>query len=95
VPAGGIVLSIVAAANRDERKFAEAGEFNIHRERQPHLTFGFGVHNCLGNALARVEGRIALEEVLKRFPDWEVDMSRAKMSPTTMVRGWETLPAFL
>jgi cytochrome P450 len=95
VPAGGIVLSIVAAANRDERKFAEAGEFNIHRERQPHLTFGFGFHNCLGNALARVEGRIALEEVLKRFPDWEVDMSRAKMSPTTMVRGWETLPAFL
>jgi cytochrome P450 len=95
VPAGGIVLSIVAAANRDERKFADAGDFNIHRERQPHLTFGYGFHNCLGNALARVEGRIALEEVLKRFPDWEVDMSRAKMSPTTMVRGWETLPAFL
>jgi cytochrome P450 len=95
VPAGGIVLSLVAAANRDDRKFADAEVFNIHRERLPHLTFGYGFHNCLGNALARVEGRIALEEVLKRFPDWEVDMTRAKMSPTTMVRGWETLPAFL
>jgi cytochrome P450 len=95
VPAGGVVLSIVAAANRDERKFPNPEAFNIHRERLPHLTFGYGFHNCLGNALARVEGRIALEEVLKRFPDWEVDMSRAQMSPTTMVRGWETLPAFL
>jgi cytochrome P450 len=95
VPAGGIVLSLVASGNRDDRKFPDGDVFNIHRDRLPHLTFGYGFHNCLGNALARVEGRIALEEVLKRFPDWEVDMSRARMSPTTMVRGWETLPAYL
>lgn len=93
VPEGGKVLSLVASANRDDSKFPDGDVFNIHRDRQPHLTFGYGFHNCLGNALARVEGRIGLEEVLKRFPDWEVDMSRAKMSSTATVRGWETLPA--
>jgi cytochrome P450 len=95
VPEGGKVLSLVASANRDDKKFPDGDAFNIHRDRQPHLTFGYGFHNCLGNALARVEGRIALEEVLKRFPDWEVDMSRAKMSSTATVRGWETLPAYI
>jgi cytochrome P450 len=43
--------------------------------------------------LARLEGRIALEEILKRFPVWDVDLSRAKLSPTSTVRGWETMPA--
>jgi cytochrome P450 len=95
VPANSIVLALVASANRDDSKFPDGDVFNIHRARHPHLTFGFGFHNCLGNALARVEGRIALEEVLKRFPDWEVDMSRAQMSSTATVRGWETLPAHI
>jgi cytochrome P450 len=94
VPADSIVMAVVAAGNRDEAKFADGETFNIHRSRHPHLTFGYGFHNCLGNALARVEGRIALEEVLKRFPEWQVDMTRAKMSSTATVRGWETLPAF-
>jgi cytochrome P450 len=95
VPANSVVLSLVASANRDESKFIDGDSFNIHRPRHPHLTFGYGFHNCLGNALARVEGRIALEEILKRFPDWEVDMSRAEMSSTATVRGWETLPAYV
>jgi len=95
VPAGSALLAIVSAANRDEAKFPNGEVFDIHRGRQPHLTFGYGFHNCLGNALARVEGRIAFEEVFKRFRDWEVDMSRAKMSSTATVRGWESLPARL
>jgi cytochrome P450 len=95
VPAGSAILAIVSAANRDEAKFPNGEVFDIHRGRQPHLTFGYGFHNCLGNALARVEGRIAFEEVFKRFRDWEVDMSRARMSSTATVRGWETLPARL
>ena len=49
----------------------------------------------MGSALARLEGRIALEEVLDRFPTWEVDVGRAKLAPTSTVRGWETLPAFI
>jgi hypothetical protein len=50
---------------------------------------------CLGSALARPEGRIALEAILKRFPEWEVDLSSATLSPTSTVRGWEAMPAVL
>jgi cytochrome P450 len=95
IPAGVPTLALVAAANRDESKFPDAETFNIHRERHAHLTFGYGFHNCLGNALARVEGRIALEEILDRFPDWEIDTENAKMSSTATVRGWDMLPAFI
>jgi cytochrome P450 len=92
IPAGSAVMGITGSANRDKRKFTDGDAFDIHRERVPHLTFGFGFHNCLGNALARIEGRIALDEVLNRFPEWDVDMSRARLSSTSSVRGWETLP---
>ena len=58
-----------------------------------HLTFGYGIHFCLGAALARLEGRVALDEVLKRFPEWDVDWRQApQLAPTSTVRGWETLP---
>lgn len=94
VPQGSAVLFLVGGANRDPRKFAEPDTFNIHRERVPHLTFGYGFHACLGNALARVEGRVALDELLNRFPEWDVDLDNAHLSSTSTVRGWETLPAY-
>jgi cytochrome P450 len=94
VPAGSALLCLVAAANRDQRKFPDPEKFDINRKRQPHLTFGYGYHNCLGNALARVEGRIALDEILNRFPEWEVDAEAGYLSSTSTVRGWETLPAY-
>jgi cytochrome P450 len=94
MPAGSALLCLVAAANRDERKFPNAERFDINRKRQPHLTFGYGFHNCLGNALARVEGRTALDEILNRFPEWEVDTEAGYLSSTSTVRGWETLPAY-
>jgi hypothetical protein len=94
VPAGSAVCFLVAAGNRDERKFVNAESFDINRERTPHLTFGYGFHACLGNALARVEGRVALDEILNRFPEWDVDLENAQLSSTSTVRGWETLPAF-
>jgi cytochrome P450 len=92
VPAASTMLFLIGAANRDERRFEDAERFDIHRKVGQHLTFGYGIHFCLGAALARLEGRIALDEVLNRFPDWEVDLGSAKLAPTSTVRGWETLP---
>ncbi len=94
VAEGNVMLFLVGSANRDDRRYPDGDRFDIHRTIGQHLTFGFGIHFCLGAALARLEGRIALEEVLKRFPEWDVDYENAKLSPTSTVRGWETLPAF-
>lgn len=92
VPAGSVMLFVVSAANRDERRWPDAERFDIHRNVGPHLAFGYGIHYCLGAALARLEGRIALEELLVRFPEWDVDLERAAIAPTSTVRGFETLP---
>ena len=92
VPEGSVMLFLIASANRDDRRFPDGDRFDIHREPGQLLTFGRGLHFCLGAALARLEGRIVLEELLKRFPSWEVDMSRAALSPTSTVRGWDSLP---
>ncbi len=92
VPAGSTMLLLTASANRDERQHRDPDRFDIHRKEKQHLAFGFGVHFCLGSSLARLEGRLALEEVLKRFPDWELDMSRAVQAHTSTVRGWSSLP---
>ena len=94
VPEGSAMMLLIGAANRDHRQFAPDGDvFDIHRESKPHLAFSVGTHFCMGSALARLEGRVALEEILKRFPEWEVDLSQAKRSPTSTVRGWESMPA--
>jgi len=92
VPEGSIMLLLPGSANRDDRRFADGDRFDIHREMGQPLTFGYGIHFCLGAALARLEGRLALDEVLDRFPVWEVDRDRARIAPTSTVRGWETLP---
>lgn len=96
VPAGATMLFLVGGANRDHRQFPPDGDvFDIHRKTRSHLALGAGAHYCLGAALARLEGRIAIEETLTRFPTWDVDLSRARMSTTSTVRGWETMPAIL
>ncbi len=92
VPAGSVVLLINASANRDDRKFPDGDSFDIHRKIDHHLSFGYGIHFCLGAALARLEGRVALDEVLQRFPTWGVDWDRAVQARTSTGRGWETLP---
>jgi cytochrome P450 len=94
VPEGSILMLLPASANHDDRRFPNGDAFDIHRDEGKPLTFGYGIHLCLGAALARLEGRVALEEVLKRFPTWEVDTDRARLAPTSTVRGWETLPVF-
>jgi cytochrome P450 len=92
VRAGSVVLLLTGSANRDERRYPDADRFDIHRLMGGHVAFGYGVHFCLGAALARLEGRIALEEVLRRFPEWEVDWDRAVQAHTSTVRGWQSLP---
>jgi cytochrome P450 len=89
---GNVVLLLTAAANRDERKFSDPDRFDVRRKIERHVTFGYGVHFCLGASLARLEGQIALDEVLKRFPTWDVDYDKAIQARTSTVRGWETLP---
>jgi cytochrome P450 len=92
VPAGSVMMFLTGSANRDDRRFPGGDRFDVRREVGAHLAFGYGIHFCLGAALARLEGRIALEEVLRRFQEWDVDYDNIKMATTTTVRGWETLP---
>jgi cytochrome P450 len=92
VTAGNVMLLLTASANRDERRFPDADRFDIRREIGHHLTFGYGIHFCLGAALARLEGRVAMDEVLNRFPTWEVDWDMAVQTRTSTVRGWDSLP---
>ncbi|HEX4864913.1 MAG TPA: cytochrome P450, partial [Acidimicrobiales bacterium] len=95
VPQGSIMLLLNASGNRDERRFEDPDRFDIHRRIGHHLSFGYGIHFCLGAALARLEGRIALDEVLNRFPEWEVDWDNAVQARTSTVRGWEKLPVIV
>jgi cytochrome P450 len=92
VPEGSIMLMVNGSGNRDERHFVDADRFDIHRDIDHHLSFGYGLHFCLGAALARLEGRVALEEVLQRWPEWDVDWDNALQAHTPTVRGWERLP---
>jgi cytochrome P450 len=94
VPEGSIMVIINGSGNRDERHFPDADRFDIHRHIDHHLSFGYGLHFCLGAALARLEGRVALDEVLKRWTDWDVDWDNAEQAHTPNVRGWERLPVF-
>jgi cytochrome P450 len=92
VPAGASLLLLNGSANRDERHFPDADRFDVRRRIDRHLSFGYGAHFCIGAALARLEGQIALREVLKRYPTWEVDYDRAEMVHTTTVRGYAQVP---
>ncbi len=94
VPRGSAILALVGAANRDERQFGpDAESFDVTRAPRQHLTFGVGLHYCLGNALTRIEGCVALDEIINRFPDWDIDLDEAVFSSASVVRGWDSMPA--
>lgn len=95
IPAGSAILLLLAAANRDHRRYPGPDTYDIRREGIAHLTFGYGLHYCLGASLARLEGRVALDELLNRFPEWDVDYDGMRLAPTSTVRGWERLPVVL
>lgn len=88
---GSVMLLLNGSANRDERHFPDGERFDIHRTGA-HLSFGQGLHFCMGSALARMQAQVALQEVVKRWPDWTVDYGNAAMAHTTSVRGWAKLP---
>ena len=92
LPKDSKVLLLTGSAGRDERKYPEAHRFDIHRSFDHHVSFGYGIHFCLGAALARMEGRIGIEESLARFPDWAVDRDRSVRLHTSTVRGWSSVP---
>jgi cytochrome P450 len=92
VPAGNPILLSMASANRDPRRFENPDVYDIYRKDVQHLTFGYGLHFCLGSHLARLEGRVALDELLNRWPEWDVDYSGIRLAPTSTVRGWERMP---
>lgn len=96
LPAGSTILMLVGAANHDDRVFADPDRFDIHRDRtRSHLAFGAGIHTCIGNVLARLEGRVVFEELLKRVPEWDIDLANAELLSTSTVRGWDRLPAYV
>jgi cytochrome P450 len=89
---GEKVLLLIGSANRDERVFAEPDRFDLHRDTSESLAFGKGIHFCLGAALARLEGRVSLEELMRRLPDFRVDASGCRRVHSTNVRGFSALP---
>ena len=92
IPEDVRVLLLTGAAHRDERQFEDPDRFDIHRKLDRTVHFGAGHHFCLGKTLARQECRVAFEELLARFPDYEVDESRLEWSHNNNVRGYAKVP---
>ena len=92
VPQGARVLLLTGAACRDEREFPEADRFDVSRPIAIQLALGHGVHKCLGAALARLEGRVALEALLARIPEWSIDEARCERVHMTSVMGFASVP---
>jgi cytochrome P450 len=95
VPAGSKVLLLNGSANRDRREFDEPDRLDVRREFRRHLSFGHGAHFCLGAALARLEGQLALTGLISRFPRWDVDESALVRVQTSTVRGFSSVPIAL
>ncbi len=92
IPAGSRVLLLIGSANRDPAVFDEPDRFDVRRQQRDMLSFGHGAHFCLGASLARLEARVSLEELWRRFPDFEVDTENAARVHSVNVRGFSSLP---
>jgi cytochrome P450 family 130 len=93
IPAGAKVMLLYGSANRDESEFGDtAGSLDVERRPRRIVSFGYGPHHCLGAVVARLQGRIALEELLARFPDFSVDAEQGEFAPGHFVRRYESLP---
>ena len=93
IPAGEKVMLISGSALRDERAYADPDRFDVTRQADPStLFFGFGIHRCIGAHLARLEIKLATEELLARWPDFAADGDRAVRVVSSNVRGVQHLP---
>jgi cytochrome P450 len=92
IPKGAQTVLVFGSANRDERQFPDPDRFDIHRKVGRHLGFGWGIHVCLGAPLARLEMRVAFEELLPRLGNYEVDLAHAHHVHSPIVRGYQVLP---
>src|SRR5262249_23489960 len=94
IPRGEMVFAVIASANRDERHFTNPDSLDITREPNKHLSFGQGSHFCLGAALARLEGQIAISTLLRRFPNLRLAVApnTLRWRPVLLLRGLEALP---
>jgi cytochrome P450 len=92
VPKGHSVVCLIGAANRDPAQFERPGAFDITRNDDRHLAFGFGIHYCLGAPLARIEGQIALSTDARRFPDLHLLSDEVEYKPNIVLRGLAALP---
>jgi cytochrome P450 len=98
IPEGSAIVIVTAATGRDQRQFPDPDPdtFDVERHIERHLSFGFGVHVCLGASLARLEARIVIEEMLKRFPEWDVKWDETEIVHTgSSIRGYSKLPITL
>jgi cytochrome P450 len=95
IPKDSRVLLLTGSAGRDERAFVDPDRFDARRDSKHHLSFGYGAHFCIGAALARLEGRIAIGETLRRFPVWEIDRAGVRRAHTSTVRGYEHVPILM
>ena len=94
IPRGEMVSAVLASANRDERQFDHPDELDLTREPNRHLAFGLGVHFCLGAPLARLEGQIAINTLLRRIPDLRLAVPRRALRrrPGLVLHGLQSLP---
>jgi cytochrome P450 len=92
MPKGSRVLLLTGAGNRDDREYDDPDRFDIERETHVALGFGYGLHFCLGAALARLEGRIGLEEFSRRFPRYEIDEEKVRRVHMSNVHGFASVP---
>jgi cytochrome P450 len=92
IPAGHPVLLLTGAATRDERFFEHPDDFDLQRPASHALGFGLGIHSCLGAALARMESRVAIEEMVRRWPAYSVDEDQLERVHMTNVAGYSSVP---
>jgi len=94
IPAGSAVLLVTGSATRDERMFPDPDVVDIDRERKMgfNLAFGYGIHSCLGAALARMESRIAIDALLDFIPEYAVDRGGLRRVAMANVSGWSNVP---